>query len=126
MNRELFKHLSEEHSLVLLDSELDEIERIVEGVKICTGCGTRSDEILKEGALACCPDNNYVSKDEYILDLERIVESRGKALIQSTKKINELNSLIEKAFKSLNKSRKKKVKYKRKKKNFIKIYLFLL
>lgn len=36
-------------------------------IKVCTGCGWRLDKPLgTETALACCPDKNYVSLDEYL------------------------------------------------------------
>jgi hypothetical protein len=36
-------------------------------IKVCTGCGWRSDKkIDSKTALACCPDNNYVELGEYL------------------------------------------------------------
>lgn len=37
-----------------------------EELKICTGCGHRSDVKISAGFLACCPDNNYVPLDDYL------------------------------------------------------------
>lgn len=35
-------------------------------LKICTGCGWRSDSKIGDGFLACCPDNNYIPLDDYL------------------------------------------------------------
>lgn len=36
-------------------------------LKVCTGCGWRSDkEFESKTAIACCPDNNYIELDEYL------------------------------------------------------------
>jgi len=33
---------------------------IVKKVKVCTGCGHRSDIPIEPRYLSCCPDNQYV------------------------------------------------------------------
>ena len=35
-------------------------------LKVCTGCGRRSDNPIPSTALACCPDNSYVPLDTYL------------------------------------------------------------
>ena len=35
-------------------------------LKVCTGCGHRSDVPLHETALACCPDSSYIPLNEYL------------------------------------------------------------
>lgn len=35
----------------------ERIDRIT--LRICTGCGHRSDVPIKRNYMACCPDNNY-------------------------------------------------------------------
>lgn len=60
---------SKEKQLGIEQSEISEMnERIKQQreLKVCTGCGHRSDKPLPETALACCPDNNYVDLDHYL------------------------------------------------------------
>jgi len=44
----------------------DRFAKSIAPLKVCTGCGWRSDKPLPKTALACCPDNNYVSIDDYL------------------------------------------------------------
>ncbi len=37
-------------------------------VKICSGCGTLSTDILPANFLGCCPDNNYIDIKQYFRD----------------------------------------------------------
>ena len=43
-----------------------DINNIIDSIKVCKGCGHRSDVEIGETYLACCPDSSYVSLDEYL------------------------------------------------------------
>ena len=76
----LMQHLMNEHDLILLDSEQQEIEKWVDKdltqqcnipivgsslPKVCKGCGTLSTKVIDKKYIACCPDNNYIPMEEY-------------------------------------------------------------
>lgn len=35
-------------------------------IKVCKGCGHRSDKRINQPALSCCPDSNYIPLDDYL------------------------------------------------------------
>ena len=39
---------------------------ITKKIKVCTGCGHRSDSVILYPHLSCCPDSRYVSFGEIV------------------------------------------------------------
>jgi hypothetical protein len=64
------ENFDQAESLVLMNRDVRDIFQITiqRSIYVCTGCGHRSDVPIEPPYMGCCPDNNYISLNEYLVN----------------------------------------------------------